>query len=159
MSLGLSDQPSRYSSSSAFNDAVNDAQFVRTFGVISLVGSLLIFVSGAIAIGLGMAVLGFGHTRFFKVLGGLVIALGVASLVSTIFGIAGSLALSIGVIVKAIQVLQTLSREGKDDPDWPKAQLRGIVGLATSGIGALVSLVWAALFTLALLATMASGPR
>ena len=156
MSLGLADSPGRYSSSAAFNEAVNDAQFVRTFGVVALVGSLLTFVSGAIAIGLGLAVLGFGYGRFFKVLGGTVIALGVASIFVRALGPIGSLALSAGVMWKASQVLKVLGREGKDDPDWPKAHQRGIIGVVTSGIGALVSVVWACLIGLAI-ALRASG--
>jgi hypothetical protein len=153
MSLGLSEPPSRYSSSSTFNTAVNDAQFVRTFGIIAVVGSLLTFISGAVAIGLGMAVLGFGHSRFFKIVGGLVIALGLASFLSPFFGIAGSLALSSGVVVKSVEVLGVLGREGKDDPDWAKAQLRSIVGLVGSGLGVLIGLCWAGLLALGWLLT------
>jgi hypothetical protein len=150
MSLGLAGPTKRYSDSASLNEAVNDAQFVRTFGIICLVGSLLTFVSGAVAIGLGMAVLGFGHSRFFKVLGGAVIGLGVASIFVKFLGVVGALALSAGVIWKATRVLGVLSREGHDDPDWPKAQLRGMVGLVTSCLGALISVLWAAFIVLTL---------
>ena len=48
---------------SAFNDAVNDARFVRTFGVITLLGSIFMFIGGGVAIGVGLAVGGFGGSR------------------------------------------------------------------------------------------------
>jgi hypothetical protein len=151
MSLGLFDPTPRHTSSVAFNDAVNDARFVRTFGIIAAIGSLLTFVSGAIGIGIGVAVIGFGHTRFFKMLGWIVIAFGVASFLAPLLGIAGSLALSIGVLVKTTQVLRVLAREGKDDPDWSQAQLRSMVGLAGSVLGVLLSLLWAGLIGLGML--------
>ena len=43
---------------SAYIDAVNDARFVRTFGIITVVGSILIFLGGGVAVGVGLAVMG-----------------------------------------------------------------------------------------------------
>ena len=154
VSLGLQPEPSRYVSSPVFNDAVNDAQFVRTFGIIALVGSLLILIGGAIAIGLGLAVMGFGHGRYFKVVGATVLILGVASVFIKVLGVIGALVLALGVLWKAVEVLRVLGQEGRDDPDWGQTHRRAIAGLVCSGIGALVSLGWALLVALAVAAQL-----
>ena len=148
MSLNLNAQHGRYTGSTAFNDAFNDAQFVRTFGLIALVGSFLGILGGAVAIGLGLAVLGFGTGRYFKVLGGMVMVLGVLSLIFAPAGILGSLVLAAGIVWKALSVRRVLDNEGKDDPDWHTAHSRAIIGLVTSSAGALVSICYGLLILL-----------
>lgn len=54
---------------SPYVEAVNDARFVRTFGLISLVGSLFIFFGGSAVIGVGLAVMGFGKESYYLRLG------------------------------------------------------------------------------------------
>jgi hypothetical protein len=151
VSLNISPQEVRYTGSAAFNDAFNDAQFVRTFGIIVLIGSFLGFVGGAIAIGLGVAVLGFGSGRYFKVLGGSVAALGALSIVLKPIAVLGSLVLACGIAWKALGIRRVLQREGLGDPDWQTANNRALVGLITSGIGILISLAYALLIILTLL--------
>jgi hypothetical protein len=58
-------------------DAVNDARFVRTFGIIALLGSILIFIGGAVAIGIGLAVMGFGSGRYYRTVGLAVVILAI----------------------------------------------------------------------------------
>ena len=150
MSLNLSPQESRYTASAAFNDAFNDAQFVRTFGIIALVGSFLGFVGGAIAIGLGIAVLGFGSGRYFKILGGTVAVIRGLSFLFQPLAFLGSLILAVGIAWKALSIRQVLQKEGVTDPDWPTANNRALIGVVTSGIGAFISLIWILMALLAL---------
>jgi len=150
VSLNLNPQENRYSSSSAFNEAFNEAQFVRTFGIIALVGSFLGFVGGAVAIGLGFAVLGFGTAHYFKLLGGSVAALGALSILLKPVAVLGSLVLACGLAWKALGIRRVLQSEGLGDPDWQTANNRALVGLITSGIGILISLIYVLLVTLTL---------
>jgi hypothetical protein len=66
MSLNLNPTPTRpsssYHTSPTYTEAVNDAQLVRTFSIVALIGSVLIFIGGAVAIGVGVAVIGLGGT-------------------------------------------------------------------------------------------------
>jgi len=67
MSLNLNERPSSvssYSTSQVFTDAVNDSRFVRTFGTVAILGSILLFINAGVVIGIGLAVLGFGSTRY-----------------------------------------------------------------------------------------------
>ena len=155
MSLNLSPEPARYTGSPIFNDAVNDAQFVRTFGIIALIGSLLILISGGVAIGLGLTVMGFGTGRYFKALGGTVLVLGIASLIlvgfaSALVGTLGALALGTGVGWKAMTILGVLGREGREDPDWGITHRRALVGIVCGGLGALISLCFGLVLVVAL---------
>src|SRR5207247_11423868 len=83
MSLNLNERipttDSAYCTSPVYTDAVNDAQLVRTFSIIALVGSVLIFIGGAIAVGVGLAVMWFGGKPYYWILGLLVSSLSIAS--------------------------------------------------------------------------------
>ena len=104
MSLNLNASPP-----SAYIDAVNDARFVRTFGIISLVGSILIFIGGAVAIGIGLAVLGFGNGRYYRTLGMAVVILAILGFFLEPFRIIASLGLAAGVAWKGKNILNTLA--------------------------------------------------
>jgi hypothetical protein len=152
VSLNLSDpktpSPSTYYTAPAYNDAVNDAQFVRTFGIAALICSILTLLRPEIAIGVGMAVLGFGKTKYYRVLGLAVIILSIAGILLSPLRVVGSAALSIGIGWKGIDILGLLSREGKGDPDWQITRKRAIVGIVFSGVGLLVAVVWMSLVLL-----------
>src|ERR1043165_421389 len=133
MSLNLNPTPSRpsstYHTSPAYTEAVNDAQLLRTFSIVALAGSILIFIGGAVAIGVGVAVIGLGGTRFWRGLGIAVIALSVLSFVVGPFRIIASSVMAGGVLWKGIAVLGTLAGEGKSDPDLQGTHKRAITGI------------------------------
>src|SRR5262249_45454764 len=135
---------------SAYIDAVNDARFVRTFGIITVVGSILIFLGGGVAVGVGLAVMGFGNGRYYRVLGLAVIVLGILAFILNPLRIIAAIVLGAGVAWKSQQVLKTLSHEGKDDSDWQETRKRAITGLVLSGTGILISLGWLGLTVLGL---------
>lgn len=137
---------------SAYLDAVNDARFVRTFGVIALLGSILIFIGGAVAIGVGLAVMGFGSTRYYRTLGAVVIILGILGFLMEPFRIMASIGLAAGVAWKGKSILDTLALEGKDDSDWEVTRKRAVTGIVLSIIGILISFAWFGLFLVGLLA-------
>ena len=145
MSLNLNDRvpvrSSAYDTSATYTDAVNDSRFVRTFGMVSLVGSIiLIFLGGAVAMGIGAAVLGFGSTRYYKLLGLVVIAIGAVTAVTVSpLRVLAMTVLSAGIALKAMDVLKTLASEGKGDPDWGETRTRAITGLGLSAAGFVLS--------------------
>lgn len=135
---------------SPYIEAVNDARFVRTFGIIALVGSILIFIGGAVAIGVGLAVMGFGSGRFYKTLGLSVVILGILGFFLGPLRILASIVLAAGVALKGQSILKTLEVEGKEDADWQPTRKRALTGIVLSVIAVVLSLCWLALFGLAL---------
>ncbi|GEM_PF-1752424 len=132
-----------YYTSPTYTDAVNDAQFVRTFGIVALVGSILIFLGGGVTIGVGLAVIGFGSSMYYRALGGTIVGLGLASLLGLgILTMLAPIVLGIGIIYKGSEILGTLSKEGKGDPDWQPTRSRAILGMALGGAAIFVSLGW-----------------
>jgi hypothetical protein len=135
---------------SAYIEAVNDARFVRTFGIIALVGSILIFIGGAVAIGVGLAVMGFGSGRYYRVLGLAVVILGILAFILSPFRIVASIVLGAGVAWKGKKILDTLALEGKEDSDWQATRKRAITGIVLSLIGIVISFAWLGLTVIAL---------
>jgi len=146
MSLNLNQNPSSptssYYTSPTYTEAVNDAQLVRTFSIIALIGSILIFIGGAVAIGVGVAVMGLGGTRYYRVLGLAVIVLAALSYLFSPLRIIASSVLAGGVMWKGMEVLSTLAAEGKGDPDWQPTRKRAITGIVLSGIGLAANAIW-----------------
>ena len=136
---------------SAYIEAVNDAWFVRTFGLIALLGSILIFIGGAVAIGVGLAVMGFGSTRYYRVLGLAVVILGILGFILGPFRIIASIVLGAGVAWKGKTILNTLAVEGKEDSDWQVTRKRAITGIVLSIIGILISFGWLGLLLIGLI--------
>src|SRR4030095_6190891 len=130
MSLNLNERAaasdSSYCTSPTYTDAVNDAQLVRTFSIIALVGSVLIFIGGAIAVGVGLAVMSFGARRYHSVLGLIVVVLSVGSFFLPVLRILASVVLCVGVALRSMNILSTLAGEGKGDPDWPGTKQRAL---------------------------------
>jgi len=116
MSLNLNEYKSQgassYSSSPEYVDAVNDAQVVRTFSFIALAGSVLIFLGGFLAVGVGIAVMVFGSKRFYRILGLAVVILSIGSFFVPILRLISSVVLCVGVIWKAGAILSTLAGVG-----------------------------------------------
>jgi hypothetical protein len=140
------------SAPSAYIEAVNDARFVRTFGIIALVGSILIFIGGAVAIGVGLAVMGFGSGRYYRVLGLAVVILGILAFILSPFRIVASIVLGAGVAWKGKKILNTLALEGKEDSDWQATRKRALTGIVLSVIGIVISVGWLALLLIGLAA-------
>ena len=155
MSLNLTDRPppssSTYHISPAFNDAVNDAQFVRTFGIAALVCSIIALFWPAIATGVGLAVFGFGKTRYYRLLGLMVVIVSIVGILLAPLRVIGSVVLAAGVGWKGADILILLSSEGKGDPDWQTTKTRAIVGMIFCVAGIVVSAVWMLLFLIPLL--------
>ena len=147
MSLNLNASPP-----SAYLDAVNDARFVRTFGIIALLGSILIFVGGAVAIGVALAVMGFGTGRYYRTLGLTVVILAILGFFLWPVRIIASIVLAAGVAWKGKAILDTLALEGKDDSDWQVTRKRAITGIVLSAIGVLFSFAWLGLGLIGLIA-------
>ena len=135
---------------SAYIEAVNDARFVRTFGIIALVGSILIFIGGAVAIGVGLAVMGFGSGRYYRVLGLSVVVLGILAFFLGPFRIIASIVLGAGVAWKGKKILDTLAVEGKEDSDRQATFKLAITGIVLSVIGIVISFAWLGLSLIAL---------
>jgi len=140
--------------SPAFNDAVNDAQFVRTFGIAAFVCSILTLIRPEIAVGVGLAVLGFGKTRYYRVLGLAVVTVSIAGILIGPLRVIGPVVLSLGVGWKGFDILSLLSKEGRDDPDWPETKKRARLGILFSALGIAVSVVWTTLLLIALTRTL-----
>lgn len=136
---------------SAYIEAVNDARFVRTFGIIALVGSILIFIGGAVAIGVGLAVMGFGSGRYYRALGLTVVILGILAFILSPFRIVASVVLGAGVAWKGKKILDTLAAEGKEDPDWQETRKRARTGIVLSVIAIVISFAWLGLTLIALI--------
>ena len=141
MSLNLSG-----STPSPYIDAVNDARFVRTFGIIALFGSIFFFIGGAVAIGVGLAVIGFGSGYYYRALGLTVVVLAILGMFLGVLGFSAPIVLAAGVVWKGKTIFKTLALEGKDDPDWEDTRKRAQTGMILSGIGILVSFGWLGLF-------------
>jgi len=150
MSLNLNERipttDSAYCTSPVYTNAVNDAQLVRTFSIIALAGSVLIFIGGAIAVGVGLAVMWFGGKRYYRILGLIVVILSVGSFFVPVLRILASVVLCAGVALRSVNILSTLAGEGKGDPDWQATKQRALLGVVLSGLGILISAGWLALF-------------
>jgi len=141
MSLNLSG-----SAPSPYINAVNDARFVRTFGIIALLGSIFFFIGGAVAIGVGLAVSGFGSGYYYRTLRLTVVVLAILGMVLDGFGFSAPIVLAAGVAWKGKTIFERLALEGKDDPDWEVTRKRAQTGMILSGIGILISFGWLGLF-------------
>jgi hypothetical protein len=100
------------STPSPYIDAVNDARFVRTFGIIALLGSILIFLGGGVGVGIGLAVSGFGSGRYYRALGLVVVLLAILGILFNPFAIIASMVLAGGIVWKGQTILKTLASRG-----------------------------------------------
>lgn len=130
-----------------FNEAVNDAWFVQTFGILAVGGTVTSFLSLGFLIGVGMAVMGFGNSRFFRWLGLAIILLsGTGMFLPPGLQLPGHcasvLALGGGVCVKGFKILELLGGSDQSDPDWKPTQRKALSGMLLSGLGVILMLGW-----------------
>lgn len=155
MSLNLNERApnvaSGYCTSQTYTDAVNDAQFVRTFGILvgilGLATPLVLILSGLMrgaTIGIGIAVTGFGKSTYYRILGITVAILGFVMMPL------GLMVLSLGISGKGLMVLKTLATEGKGDPDWESTHKRALTGTIASALGFVISMCWVAVMIISL---------
>ncbi|HSE19551.1 MAG TPA: hypothetical protein VLB46_20985 [Pyrinomonadaceae bacterium] len=141
MSLNLSG-----SAPSPYIDAVNDARFVRTFWIIAQLGSIFFFIGGAVSIGIGLAVSGFGSGSYYRALGLTVVVLAILGMFLGGFLFSPPIVLAAGVVWKGKTIFETLAQDRKDDPEWEVTRKRAQTGMILSGIGILISFGWLGLF-------------
>jgi hypothetical protein len=141
---------------SVYIEAVNDARFVKTFGIVSLLAAVLTCGPG-VMLGVGLAVLGFGKTRYYRWLGLAVAVLGGAGFLLPPFLALAALVLGLGVLLKALSILRVLAREGQADSDWQATRQRALIGAVTGGLTILVGLLWLIYYSLVLLGAVAQG--
>ena len=149
------ERPSSFESnlSPKYLEAVNASRFVKVFGITALVNSILLFLgisilNAAIGVGAGLFILRYDEQKFYKTLGIIVM---VCALIFPI-PFLGTIALSVGVLYKGWQTLQTLGREGKEDEDWPISKKRATIGTVCSGLGLIFTIIAMVLTILVLVA-------
>jgi hypothetical protein len=97
-------------------------------------------------------VIGFGGSRYYRVLGSVVVVLAILGFFLWPFRILASIALGAGVAWKGKSILSTLEAEGKDDVDWQPTRKRAITGMVFSVIGILLAFAWLGVSLIGLLA-------
>lgn len=135
---------------SPYIEAVNDARFVRTYGIISLLGSILVFIGGGVVIGIGLAIMGFGSGRYYRALGLVVALIGFLGFLFGPFRIIAPIVLGAGIAWKGKQILDVLAKDGKEDADWQVTRSRTLTGIVVSLIGLVLGLGWLGLLLVGL---------
>jgi hypothetical protein len=165
MSLGLNEYSSetnpidsKYSNSPIFLDSVNDARFVKTFGILALIVSIILFIGPGVSLGAGIAVAGYGKAKFYRTIGiGLIMfsVLGfmLPEFLKPIVAMLGLIFLSAGILIKSLSIKNILKTEGLNDPDWQITQKRANTGIICTIISVVVSVGWLGLFLLSILIT------
>jgi hypothetical protein len=156
----MSSPPSAYINSPAFIDAVNDARFVRTFGFLALLGPIFLiflvkFFGPGVAAGMGIAVMGYGSKRYYRILGFIIIILAAAGLflppsIKPAASILGSAILCIGICAKGWNVLKVLGTSDRNAPDWELSRKHILIGFALSSLGLLFVMTWLILYLVGL---------
>lgn len=145
--LSFSDaSPESQPASAAYIEAVNGSRFVKGFGITALVYALttvcgIALLGGGIGIGVGLFILRYDSGTYYKYLGIAVIVMAIAGAALPLGVFLCPAVLSGAVLWKGVEILQLLSREGRNDDDWPATRQRALVGTITSGIGIAISLI------------------
>jgi hypothetical protein len=126
---------------SPFVEAVNDARFVKTFGIVALVASLLTCGPGIMA-GVGAAIFGFGKTRYYRWLGVSVAVIGIMGFFFTPLYALSAIILGVGIIFKSTKILRVLGLGNQGDPDWHPTRSRAQIGLITGILTCLIGILW-----------------
>lgn len=143
----FSDQTTSYQNQpTTYTDAVNHARFVKSFGITALVYALttvlgMPVLGGGIGVGVGLFILRYDTGNYYRYLGIAIIVLSIAGALLPFGVFLGPLILSSAVLWKGVEVLRVLSREGRDDDDWPVTRKRAIIGSVTSGIGIAITIL------------------
>lgn len=136
---GSEETASTYCNSPAFTEAVNASRFVKTFGIIALVSSVLFCLKGAVIIGIGLFIMRYENTRFYRLLGLSVIILSVIGWFAAPITFISSAVLTGAIAWKGKEVLDTLAKEGHQDPDWAPTRKRAMIGTIASVVGLAIS--------------------
>ena len=139
---------SAYYSSASFNEAVNASRFVKGFGITALIYSIvsifgLTLLGGGIGVGVGLFIMRYDEARYYRVLGIVVI---IFAILGAFIPFLGPALLSGAIVGKGIQILNVLSKEGRNDEEWMPSRKRVIIGTIASGVGLLISVVLMFLF-------------
>ncbi len=143
----FSDQAVSYAGqSSAYTEAVNSARFVKGFGIAALVYALstvlgMAILSGGIGVGVGLFIFRYDTGNYYRYLGIAMIVLSIAGGLLPFGFFLGPLILSCAVLWKGVQVLRVLSKEGREDKDWPATRKRAILGSVASGFGTGITVI------------------
>lgn len=141
------------STSTSFNQAVNDARFVKAFGITALIYALtsslgMPLLGGGLGVGAGLFIMRYDDAKYYRVLGIVVI---VFALLGAMVPFLGAGVLSAAILLKGLQVLRVFSTEGREDEEWAPGQKRALIGTVSSGIGTGVSVILMVLFTVRLI--------
>jgi len=134
---------SAYYSSASFNDAVNASRFVKGFGITALIYSIVSLLGpnllgGGIGLGVGLFIMRYDEARYYRVLG---IAVIIFAILGAFIPFLGPALLSGAIVGKGSQILNVLSKEGRNDEEWVPSRKRVIIGTIASGVGLLISVV------------------
>jgi hypothetical protein len=134
-----------------YSQAINDSRFVKGFGLTALVYALisllgLTLLSGGIGIGVGLFIARYDSTKYYRILGIVVV---VFALLSYFIPFLGSAVLSCAVLGKGIQVLGVFSKVENKDEEWQVGRKRTLIGTVASGAGLGISVILMVLFLIA----------
>jgi len=134
---------SAHYSSASFNEAVNASRFVKGFGITALIYSIvsifgLTLLGGGIGVGVGLFIMRYDEARYYRVLGIVVI---IFAILGAFIPFLGPALLSGAIVGKGIQILNVLSKEGRNDEEWVPSRKRVIIGTIASGVSLLISVV------------------
>ncbi|MFN7944377.1 MAG: hypothetical protein U0Z53_03420 [Blastocatellia bacterium] len=157
---GLQPDTVGFYSSPTYNNAINDARFVKGFGITAAVYAALTILgigllSGGIGLGVGLFVLRYDSRTYFRVLGIVLMVLAVLGAILPF----GPLVLSGAVLGKGIQTLGVLSREGRNDDEWAPGRKRALIGTIAAGVGLLLSLLVMVLTAIVIILALLEAAR
>src|SRR5437867_5845659 len=144
---------------SSFNEAVNTSRFVKSFGITALIYSLIsVFgmnlLGGGIGAGVGLFIIRYDKAKFYRILGIVVI---IFAFLGALIPFLGSGVLSGAVMWKGIQAFKVLSKEGRNEKQSEPSRKRVTIGIITSGIGLLISILLMYLFSVGLMVNLLGG--
>ena len=122
---------------------------MKGFGIAALAYSIGILfgkvLGGGIGLGIGLFIIKYDSARYYRVLG---ITVMVFALVGIFLPFLGPAVLSGAILVKGIQVLRVMAKEGHNGEAWMPSRRRALIGTIASGAGLLISLSLMFLFAL-----------
>jgi len=127
--------------SALYSQAINDARFVKGFGLTALVYALLsllglTLLSGGLGIGIGLFIARYNSAKYYRILGIVVI---VFAILGYVVPFIGASVLSGAVLGKGIRVISVLSKVMDKDEEWQTGRKRALIGTVASGAGLAVS--------------------
>jgi hypothetical protein len=126
-----------------YSQAINDSRFVKGFGLTALIYALisvlgLTLLGGGIGVGVGLFIARYDSTKYYRVLGIVVI---VFALIGYVIPFLGAGVLSGAILGKGIQVISILSKVENKDEEWQTGKKRALIGTIASGAGLGISVI------------------